>query len=73
MAGHGHRPMDPAFIKLNEMQINRYKYFRWTPKTARQSIMFILVVPGILGFTAYQTDGLWDFRAKRKGDSLLER
>ncbi|KAL5605967.1 hypothetical protein BROUX41_006232 [Berkeleyomyces rouxiae] len=73
MAGHGHSPMDPAFIKLNEMQNKRYQYFRWTPRTARISFMYIFVVPSILGMIAYKTDGLLDFRGKRKGDSLLEK
>ncbi|KAL1887648.1 hypothetical protein Cpir12675_006465 [Ceratocystis pirilliformis] len=55
------------------MQTKRYQYFRWTPRTARISFIYIFVVPSIVGMMAYKMDGLLDFRAKRKGDSLLEK
>lgn len=79
------------------MNSNRYKYFRWTPRTARLTFIWVAVVPGLVGYLAYKTDvsrephrphlilfylqladtaqtqGLWDFRAKRRGDLLVER
>ena len=38
------------------MQENRYKYFRWTPRTAWISFVYIAVVPAAVGFLAYKTD-----------------
>lgn len=38
------------------MQTNRYKFFRWTPRTANITVMYLVVVPAILGVIAYKTD-----------------
>ncbi|KAI0841690.1 NADH:ubiquinone oxidoreductase 6.6kD subunit [Hypoxylon sp. FL0890] len=74
MAGleHYRIAMDPAILKLGEMTTNRHKYFRWTPRTARITFMYCVVVPTLLGVIAYKTDGKYDFRAKRKGDLISE-
>ncbi|KAI2612469.1 NADH:ubiquinone oxidoreductase 6.6kD subunit [Hypoxylon fragiforme] len=74
MAGLEHYQMaqDPAIQKLGNMTTNRHKYFRWTPRTARISFMYLVFVPTILGIVAYKTDGKWDFRAKRRGDLVVE-
>ncbi|KAK3333691.1 hypothetical protein B0T19DRAFT_440434 [Cercophora scortea] len=74
MAGLKHFKMalDPAIIRLGNMNSNRYKYFRWTPYTAWLSFVYIGVVPGIVGYIAYTTDGKWDLRAKRRGDIIAE-
>ncbi|KAI2626717.1 NADH:ubiquinone oxidoreductase 6.6kD subunit [Hypoxylon sp. NC1633] len=74
MAGAEHYPMamDPAIQKLGTMTTNRHKYFRWTPRTARITFMYAVVVPVIFGIVAYKTDGKYDFRAKRKGDLIVE-
>ncbi|RYP43778.1 hypothetical protein DL768_009703 [Monosporascus sp. mg162] len=54
------------------MTTNRHKYFRWTPRTARITFMYAVFVPAIFTFMAYQTDGKYDMRAKRKGDLISE-
>ncbi|KAJ9154775.1 hypothetical protein NKR23_g2147 [Pleurostoma richardsiae] len=74
MAGLKHYKMalDPAIIRLNNMSTNRFRYFRWTPRTAWISFVYIAVVPGIAGYLAYTTDGKWNFRAKRRGDTISE-
>ncbi|KAI1082181.1 NADH:ubiquinone oxidoreductase 6.6kD subunit [Whalleya microplaca] len=74
MAGlkHYKMAMDPAILKLGTMITNRHKYFRWTPRTARISFMYLVVVPAALGYIGYQTDGKYDLRAKRKGDLAVE-
>ncbi|KAI9147966.1 NADH:ubiquinone oxidoreductase 6.6kD subunit [Paramyrothecium foliicola] len=64
---------DPAYLKLQAMQRTRHQYFRWTSRTAKITFMYVLVVPAIFGYVAYKTDGLYDLRAKRKGDTLYER
>lgn len=74
MAGLKHFTVkfDPALQKLNTMTTTRYRYFRWTPRNARITFMYIVVVPSILGSIAYNTDGKWDLRAKRRGDLISE-
>ncbi|CAK7225123.1 hypothetical protein SEUCBS140593_005797 [Sporothrix eucalyptigena] len=54
------------------MTTNRYKYFRWTPRTARITFMYVAVVPAIFGIMAYSTEGKWNLRAKRRGDVITE-
>ncbi|EGS20601.1 uncharacterized protein CTHT_0024350 [Thermochaetoides thermophila DSM 1495] len=75
MAGLQHYKiaMDPALVRLGSMISNRYKYFRWTKRTALVSFMYVVVVPSTIGYLAYKTDGLWDLRAKRRGDLISER
>lgn len=38
------------------MQKARHKFFRWTPRTARITIMYVAVIPTIMGIIAYKTD-----------------
>jgi hypothetical protein len=38
------------------MSSNRYKYFRWTPRTARITFAWVVVVPSMVGYAAYKTD-----------------
>ncbi|KAI1201266.1 NADH:ubiquinone oxidoreductase 6.6kD subunit [Nemania serpens] len=74
MAGlqHYRMAMDPAIQRLGTMTTNRHKYFRWSRKTAGVTFVYTVLVPTIIGIIAYQTDGKWDFRAKRKGDLVSE-
>jgi hypothetical protein len=98
---------ESALQKTIEMSNNRFRYFRWTPRTARISFIYIAVIPGIIGYIGYKTDvsyfllwglslfcqeylvgreklgwwltcrldnqGLFDFTAKQRGDTILER
>ncbi|KAI1110765.1 NADH:ubiquinone oxidoreductase 6.6kD subunit [Nemania sp. NC0429] len=74
MAGlqHYRMAMDPAIQKLGTMTTNRHKYFRWSRKTAGLTFLYTVLVPSIVGVIAYQTEGKYDFRAKRKGDLISE-
>lgn len=38
------------------MNMNRYKYFRWTPRTAWINFVYVIAVPAALGYVAYKTD-----------------
>ncbi|KAI3337608.1 NADH:ubiquinone oxidoreductase 6.6kD subunit [Xylariaceae sp. AK1471] len=69
---HYRLAMDPAIQKLGTMTTNRHKYFRWTKRTAGLTFVYAILVPSIFGIVAYQTDGRYDFRAKRKGDLISE-
>lgn len=75
MAGHHPTPLtlDPAYVKYNNMWINRYKYFRWTGRTAKITFAYMVVVPSIIGYIAYTSDGKYDMRGKRRGDTIYER
>ncbi|KAK4157950.1 hypothetical protein C8A00DRAFT_39802 [Chaetomidium leptoderma] len=75
MAGLPHNKMalDPALVRLGNMIQNRYKYFRWTKRTAGITLVYVAIIPGIIGYLGYNNDGLWDFRAKRRGDTVYER
>jgi hypothetical protein len=54
------------------MHTNRYKHFRWTGRTAWLTIVYVVVVPSIVGYIGYQTDGKYDLRGKRRGDIMAE-
>ena len=43
----------PPKTALNK---NRWRYFRWTPRTAYLSFMYAVVVPSIGGYIFYRTD-----------------
>ncbi|KAM0428265.1 hypothetical protein ACHAPT_007166 [Fusarium lateritium] len=64
---------DPAYLKYQAMMKSRHHYFRWTPRTAKITFIYVAVIPAIMGYIAYKTDGLWNFRAKRKGDLIYEK
>ncbi|GKZ22538.1 hypothetical protein AbraIFM66951_006478 [Aspergillus brasiliensis] len=64
--------LDPALQKYYELNANRYKYFRWTPRHAWFSFLYMALIPGALGYVAYKTDGLYDLRGKRRGDTIVE-
>ncbi|KAG9239262.1 hypothetical protein BJ875DRAFT_479589 [Amylocarpus encephaloides] len=74
MAGHGPSPLalDPALIKYNNMHANRHKYFRWTGRTARITLAYMVVFPAFIGVLAYKYEGKWDMRGKRRGDTIVE-
>ena len=38
------------------MTTNRVKYFRFTPRTARITFMYVAFVPTLVGILAYQTE-----------------
>lgn len=39
-----------------DMTANRHQYFRWTPRTAGITFMYVVVVPSAFGVLAYTTD-----------------
>ena len=40
----------------SDMSANRYKYFRWTPRTAWITFVYVAVVPSVLGYVGYVTE-----------------
>lgn len=38
------------------MIVDRYKYFRWTPRTAGVTIAYVIVVPALFGYLGFATD-----------------
>ncbi|CAC9891735.1 unnamed protein product [Aureobasidium pullulans] len=74
MAGGSHNSLafDPALVKYNQMSVDRYKHFKWTPRTAWLSIIFAVAIPSSLYYVANKTDGKYEFRGKRRGDTMKE-
>ncbi|OQE14738.1 hypothetical protein PENSTE_c033G00857 [Penicillium steckii] len=64
--------LDPALQKYYELNANRYKYFRWTPRHAWTSIIYAVAIPAALTLVAYKTEGMFELRGKRKGDTMVE-
>ncbi|KAJ5827951.1 uncharacterized protein N7525_006204 [Penicillium rubens] len=64
--------LDPALQKYYELNANRYKYWRWTPRHAMISFVYMGLIPGVLGYVAYKYEGQFEFRGKRRGDSIAE-
>jgi len=41
---------------MTDMSANRWKYFRWTPRTAWISIAYMVAVPAVFGYIGFVTD-----------------
>ena len=39
-----------------DMSANRWKYFRWTPRTALISFVYVVAVPSVVGYVGYVTE-----------------
>lgn len=38
------------------MMVDRYKYFRWTPRTAWLTIAYVIAFPTFMGYFSYKYD-----------------
>ena len=45
-----------ANSRRTELNANRYKYFKWTPRNAWLTLLYVGIVPSIIGYVAYTTD-----------------
>ncbi|VUC20381.1 unnamed protein product [Clonostachys rosea] len=72
MAELSFRP-DPAYQKVAAMTKNRVQYFRFNARTSRITFIYVAVIPALVGYLAYQTDGLYNLKAKRKGDTVYQK
>ncbi|KAF2104669.1 hypothetical protein NA57DRAFT_70875 [Rhizodiscina lignyota] len=74
MAGYGHQTLttDPALSRYSNMYVKRHEYFRWTPRTAAWTLTFVAAIPFVVGYFGYVTDGKYDMRGKRRGDTIAE-
>jgi hypothetical protein len=41
---------------MTDMSANRYKYFKWTPRTARITVVYTMLIPAAILYTAYATE-----------------
>lgn len=39
-----------------EYTANRWKYFKWTPRNAWLSFVYMALIPGTLAYVGYKTD-----------------
>ncbi|OQV05917.1 hypothetical protein CLAIMM_10572 isoform 2 [Cladophialophora immunda] len=56
MAGPTPLRHDPALEKYNQLNKERWRYFRWTPRTAFISFMYAIFVPSVVGYAFAKTD-----------------
>ncbi|KAK7897785.1 hypothetical protein LTR67_004415 [Exophiala xenobiotica] len=56
MAGPTPLRLDPAYEKYGQLNKERWKYFKWTPRTAWISFMYAIFVPTVVGYTFAKTD-----------------
>ncbi|KAI0710449.1 hypothetical protein C8T65DRAFT_739718 [Cerioporus squamosus] len=70
MAGHGYTKIDPAVERWNTMREAVFKHFRFNSRTARQSILGMVVFPLAVFALSYNQDMKWDWTGKRKTESL---
>ena len=54
--GLGVMHMGKSDDDLIDMHMNRYKYFRWTPRTVKLTFWYVFAVPTALGYLAYKTE-----------------
>ncbi|EXJ83551.1 hypothetical protein A1O1_07174, partial [Capronia coronata CBS 617.96] len=55
-----------------ELNKERWRYFRWTPRTAWISFMYAIAVPSALGYVFAKADGKYVLRGKLRGDTISE-
>ncbi|KAL2417277.1 hypothetical protein ABEF91_005203 [Exophiala dermatitidis] len=72
MAGPTPLHLDPALEKYNQLNKERWRYFKWTPRTAWISFMYAVFVPTVVGYALAKTDGKFDMRGKLRGDTISE-
>ncbi|KAH9819870.1 NADH:ubiquinone oxidoreductase 66kD subunit [Teratosphaeria destructans] len=73
MAGHANSVhMDPALVKYANMFVKRHEYFRWTPRTAWLTVIYVLAIPAGVTYVAYGTEGKYMMRGKLRGDTIAE-
>ncbi|KAF7503762.1 hypothetical protein GJ744_003304 [Endocarpon pusillum] len=72
MAGPSSLRLDPALQKYYDLNKNRWRYFRWSPRTAWIGFVYAALIPTGLGYVFWRTDGKWDMRAKLRGDTIAE-
>jgi len=46
----------PVLMSRSDMNANRYKYFRWTPRTAWITFVYVVAVPSVVGYIGFMTD-----------------
>ncbi|KAI5806228.1 hypothetical protein EDC01DRAFT_778088 [Geopyxis carbonaria] len=63
---------DPALTKYAQLNTNRYRFFRWTPRTAKLSFIYVIAVPAVVVALGFATDGKYHLRGKRRGDVISE-
>ncbi|KZV80722.1 hypothetical protein EXIGLDRAFT_406555 [Exidia glandulosa HHB12029] len=68
--GHGQKT-DPAIERWAYMRENVYKHFQFTPTAVKRVVALGIVVPTLCYMIAADQSYKWDWRGKRKGDSLL--
>ena len=48
--------MREPLIMLSDMTVNRYKYFRWTPRSARITFVYAVAIPMVLLYCGWRIE-----------------
>jgi len=48
--------MDPALVRYANMYVKRHEYFRWTPRTAWLTLVYVVIVPSGFLYMANATE-----------------
>ncbi|KAF1819971.1 uncharacterized protein K489DRAFT_63035 [Dissoconium aciculare CBS 342.82] len=64
--------MDPALVKYANMYTKRHEFFRWTPRTAWLSFVYIIAIPSATLYLFQSHEGKYSLRGKLKGDVIAE-
>ncbi|GAA6019149.1 hypothetical protein JCM10207_006559 [Rhodosporidiobolus poonsookiae] len=73
MGGHGgYQPvkLDPGMESWNYMRENVWRFFRFTRTTARQSLLWGVLVPVGVFALAQQQDLKWDIAGAKRDDAI---
>lgn len=65
----------------NDGAIDRYAHwrtfyqerFKYTRATGKSTLIFLVAFPALIGYVAYQSEGLFEFAGKRRGESVTTR
>ncbi|KAM0713436.1 hypothetical protein Q7P37_010398 [Cladosporium fusiforme] len=58
MAGGNAVNLDPALVRYANMYVKRHEFFRWTKRTAGLSFAYVIAVPSLFLYMAYQTEAV---------------
>ncbi|KAJ3519900.1 hypothetical protein NM688_g9237 [Phlebia brevispora] len=61
---------DHAIDRFNDLRANYYRYFRFNSRFAAVAISSLIVIPGICLYTFADQHDKWDWRGKKRGESL---
>ncbi|KAF7304754.1 hypothetical protein MKEN_01189500 [Mycena kentingensis (nom. inval.)] len=73
MSDHAHPKIRDAGIeRQSRMREDQYKYFRWTQRTVRSTLVGAAIIPVGLYLAISASTNKWDWTGKKRGESLAK-